>query len=732
MRFALAGNPNSGKTTLFNNLTGSSAKVGNWPGVTVDRKEGVYKVSDTNEYITIVDLPGIYSLSPYSPEEIVSRNYVVEENPDLIIDIVDATNLERNLYLTTQLIETDCPIVVALNMMDVIKKDGLEIDVPVLEQELGVPVIPISALDASGLKELMKKAVIAAKEQYSVDRHKFSPVGPDNQDSTGERHQHDYHHGHRDYQHHHHHRSILLSSPLAAYITEAVSMLEERKIPHPIFHAVKLIEGDDLEKQEFRERYAADIVDKIDSLKKKIRLPNNMENDFEATIADLRYRHITGHYTKAIVKRREVGALTRSDKIDKILTNRFIGIPIFLMVMFFVFHLIFSDNLFFTTEIPSPGVWLQDEMSTLVDFVTGVCADWLAGTGASDWAQGMIVDGLLAGVGAVLSFLPQILMLFLFLSLLEDSGYMARAAFLMDRILRCFGLSGKAFLPMLMGFGCSVPAMMATRTLEDEKDRRISIMLMTCFSCGAKAPIWAMFAASLFPQRGDVMIFGVYMIGIVTAVFAGILLKKLVFKKESVPFIMELPSYHMPRARNVGIELWNKLRSFLVRASTIIAGATVVIWFLSNFDPSMEIVDTSSPESFLGILGTFLRPIFIPLGFASGDDGWKAVVAILTGLIAKEMVVSTMGVLYSVEGDALEDAAAGTALASVLAVTFSPLAALSFMAFNLLSVPCMAAVAAAHGEMKSAKWTWFTILFWIGLAWVVSFVIFQVGTLLGF
>ncbi|MDR1049459.1 MAG: ferrous iron transport protein B, partial [Synergistaceae bacterium] len=464
--------------------------------------------------------------------------------------------------------------------------------------------------------------------------------------------------------------------------------------------------------------------ERVEEIRSGIALPGNMGTDFEAAVADLRYRFITTRLTRTRARR-----AGHSDRIDRVLTNKYAGIPIFLLVMFFVFHLIFSDSLFFT-GLPSPGVWLQDLMSRLVDAATDTAAGWAAAAGASDWARGMIVDGLFAGVGAVLSFLPQILMLFLFLTLLEDSGYMARAAFLMDRILRCFGLSGKAFLPMLMGFGCSVPAMMATRTLEDERDRRVSIMLMPCFSCGAKAPIWAMFAAALFPQHGDVMIFGVYMIGIASAVLAGILLKKLVFRKEAVPFVMELPAYHLPRLKNVALELWNKLRSFLVRASTIIAGATVVIWFLSNFNFSLDMVDPGSAESFLGVLGTLLQPLFAPLGFASGPDGWKAVVAILTGLIAKEMVVSTMGVLYA-GSDAPADEAAGTVLTTVLAATFSPAAALSFMAFNLLSVPCMAAVATARGEMKSTRWMVFTVVFWCALAWAVSFAIYNIGTLLG-
>lgn len=695
MRFALVGNPNSGKTTLFNHLTGSSAHVGNWPGVTVERKEGVYKA--LGEPISIIDLPGIYSLSPYTPEEVVARNYILDENPDLIINIVDATNLERNLYLTTQLIETQCPVVVALNMMDVVEKNGDKIDLEVLEKELGTPVVPISALRADGIKILMTRA----------------------KDAIGK----------RDCE------SVLCGTYLGDGVNEITALLQKDKADHPVFRAVKLLEGDPLEKD-----YSPEFMAEVDRIKKSVKLSDDVDGDFEAAVADLRYRHITDHFRQAVTKARKPHELTTSDKIDRLLTNKFLGIPIFLFVMFLVFHVTFSEDFLYLTsfgvaEEPmlSPGVWMLEKTGEFMEVVKEAAAHGLEALGASEWVFGMIVDGLLEGLGAVLSFLPQILMLFLFLSIMEDSGYMARAAFLMDRILRRFGLSGKSFLPMLMGFGCSVPAMMATRTLESIKDRRITIMLMPCFSCGAKAPIWAMFAAALFPRNADLLIFAIYMIGILTAVIAGIILKTFIFKGEAVPFIMELPAYHFPTIRNVIRNLWEKLKSFLVRASTIIAGATIVIWFLSNFDFSLNMVEANSAETILGVLGTALIPVFAPLGFASGPDGWKAVVAILTGLIAKEMVVSTMGVLYNpgIEGDALEDEVAGTALATTLAATFSPVAALSFMAFNLLSIPCMAAVATAHSELKSTKWTFGAVLFWLVTAWLVAFAIFQIGTAMG-
>ncbi|MHC1695354.1 MAG: ferrous iron transport protein B [Eubacteriales bacterium] len=686
MRFALAGNPNSGKTTLFNILTGSTAHVGNWPGVTVDRKEGLYK--KLSEPITVVDLPGIYSLSPYTPEELVARAYIIDENPDLIINIVDATNLERNLYLTTQLLESECPMAVALNMMDEVERDGDCIDVARLERELGVPVVPISALKGEGIHELMKRAYKATK----TPRKASSP---------------------------------LFSSALALQLSQIYPLLTDNGTPHPLFHAVKLIEGDTVEE----EHLSPAMKDKIKGILSTARVDDIFEGDLEAAVADIRYRHITSHYKKALTRRRKRGELSRSDKIDNLLTSKVFGIPLFLFFMFLVFHLTFGDNLLLVTGLPSPGVFLQGATENLFALLSGALENVLTAAGASDWVLGLVVHGVVAGVGAVLSFLPQIMMLFLFLSIMEDSGYMARAAFLMDKLFRKFGLSGRSFLPLLMGFGCSVPAIMATRTLEREKDRRITVMLIPFFSCGAKLPIWSMFAAALFEKNSDIMVFGIYLIGILTAITAGVILKKTVYRQDASPFVMEMPTYRMPQLRNLAIHLWDKLKGFVFRATTIIATSTVVIWLLSNFTFTFKMVDSGSAESMLGIIGNLLRPVFVPLGFASGPDGWKTVVAILTGLIAKEMVVSSMGVLYnpSLGGDVLENETASTALAATIAAAFSPAAALSFMAFNLLSVPCMAAVAAAKGELRKPSRMVGVIGFWIFTAWTVSFVVYHVS-----
>ncbi len=690
MRFALAGNPNSGKTTLFNALTGSTARVGNWPGVTVDRKEGVYK--KLGEPINIIDLPGIYSLSPYTPEEVVARNYVVDENPDLVVNIIDGTNLERNLYLTTQLLETDRPVVVAINMIDLVRKDGTTINIAALAEKLGVPVMPISALTGDGITALMQAA-------YGLAKAKRAGV------------------------------SVLAGSSLGTGFNKIVSVLQGERIEHPTFHAVKMLEGDHLENAHLSE----EIKKQIEEIKGGIKLAEELDGDFAAAVADARYRYITDNLDGILVRSRKAHELSRSDKIDRVLTNKWLGIPLFLFFMFLVFHLTFSEDLL-GAGLPSPGVWLQCLTEDFVGYISEQAAAFLQAQNAAEWTKGMVVDGMIGGVGAVISFLPQILMLFLFLSIMEDSGYMARAAFLMDRLLRRFGLSGRAFMPLLMGFGCSVPAMMGTRTLVSEKERRLAIMLMPFFSCGAKLPIWAMFSAAIFPENPDRVVFMIYVTGIATAGVAAIILQKTLLKGEAAPFIMELPPYHTPQLSSLVLHLWEKLKGFVLRATTIIAGSTVIIWFLANFSFSLEIVEHNSAESILAVLGASIVPLFKPLGFAGGDMGWRPVVAILTGLLAKEMVVSTMGVLYNpdVSGDALESDEAGTALAATLAAVFTPLAAISFMVFNLLSVPCMAAVASASGEMRSVKWMFITIAFWLTTAWVVSFLIYNVGALLGY
>lgn len=691
MRIALSGNPNSGKTTLFNELTGSTARVGNWPGVTVDRKEGVYK--KLGEPIQIIDLPGIYSLSPYSPEEVVARNYIIDEVPDLIINIVDATNLERNLYLTTQLLETDRPVVVALNMIDVLEKEGIDVDFKALEEKLGVPVVPISAIKGKGVKELMTVVKETAQKPRTA-------------------------------------KSVLETSSFGSEFLQIVNVLKENNINNSVFHAVKILENDELEIGHITENIAG----KLEQIKKSIVLDEDLGDDFEAAVADARYTFISNNITSLVVRTKDHAEFSHSDKIDRLLTNKFLGIPIFLFFMFIVFHVTFSESFLGIEDLPSPGVWLQGLTEELMTLISDSTAEFLEAQEASEWAQGLVVDGVLAGLGAVLSFLPQILMLFLFLSIMEDTGYMARAAFLMDRILRNFGLSGKAFMPLLMGFGCSVPAMMGTRTLESEKERRLAIMLMPFFSCGAKLPIWAIFAAAIFPGNADLVVFGIYISGIVVAVIAAIVLNSVMMQSEVSPFIMELPAYRFPQLKSLVFHLWEKLKGFVIRATTIIAGSTVIIWFLSNFDFSLAMVDANSEDSILGIIGTAIIPIFKPLGFADGVFAWKAIVAIITGLIAKEMVISTLGVLYNpdVEGDALEDEEAESALSDALADAFDPLAAVSFMLFNLLSVPCMAAVATANAELRNAKWTFITIGFWLFTAWIVSFIVYTVGVVAGF
>ena len=700
MKFCLAGNPNSGKTTLFNSLTGSTAHVGNWPGVTVDKREGVYK--KLPERVHIVDLPGIYSLSPYTPEEVVSRNYILEEHPDVIINIVDATNLERNLYLTTQLIETDIPVVIALNMMDVVEKNGDKIDKKALESLMGVPVVEISALKNKNLAALMKTAYETAGKGKGG-------------------------------------RSVIeQSGVLGGVYKEIVGLYGDAGCGDKVFHAVKMLEADELETAKFPE-----IAKKAAGLKSKINA-KAFDDDFEAMVADARYRFLTQHIS-SVISRAAREENTRSDRADRVLTHRIWGIPLFLLIIFAVFHITFAEDFLFlnglfgvsvtdpgwinffsgmgyegmleeaaggvvSMAVPSVGVWLQSWMGWLTGSIIDVVSGWMSASPA--WLSGLVCDGLLSGLDAIFSFLPQILLLFLFLSILEDSGYMARVAFIMDRAFRKFGLSGKAFMPLLMCFGCGVPGVMATKTLENEKERRMTMMIAPFFSCGAKLPIWLAFAGVLFAgQYGDLVVFSVYLIGIVVAIVAAIILRLTVFKGETPPFIMELPSYHLPQFKNLMAHLWEKLKHFIIKAGTIIAASIVVIWFLSNFDFAFwnGMVDNIE-YSMMGRIGNVIKYLFYPLGFAMGADGWKFVVASLTGLLAKEEVVATLEVLSG--GLGLEALLGGMTVAS----------AYSFMLFNLLAVPCMAMVAAVYGEMGSGKRTWGAIGFWLLTAYVVSMV----------
>ena len=567
MKFALAGNPNCGKTTLFNELTGSTAHVGNWPGVTVDKREGVYK--KLGDKVDIVDLPGIYSLSPYTPEEVVSRNFVIDEHPDCIINVIDATNLERNLYLTTQLLEVDAPMIIALNMMDVVKQSGTTILTKELEKKLGVPVVEISALKGEGIDELMKKAYNIAKKPRKGT-------------------------------------TVIQNAELLALVNKTAEQFESR-VSSPLFHAIKLIENDDLEVANHK-----DIIAEVSELKSKVD-SSAFDGDFEAIVADERYKYITSNFSNTVIKKEKDNTISKSDKIDKVLTHRIWSIPIFLLIMFVVFHLVFSEDLLFLNglfrvEVTNPG-WINfftgmgydglvEEALEAGEVFTGISVPsigiflqswmgWLTGSiidlfngfmPEGTWYTGLVVDGILTGIDSIFSFIPQVLLLFLFISILEDSGYMARVAFIMDRAFRKFGLSGKAFIPLLMGFGCSVPAMMATKTLEDEKERDMTIRVTPFFSCGAKAPIWAMLAAVVSGHfLGDIFVFSIYLFGIVIAIVSAIIMKLFSKNHEVPPFIMELPAYHRPQVKNLMAHLWEKFKHFLYKASTIIS-ASIIGW----------------------------------------------------------------------------------------------------------------------------------------------------------
>lgn len=538
-----------------------------------------------------------------------------------------------------------------------------------LEKELGVPVSPISANSNNGVPEMMLRAVEVASEKRRG-------------------------------------RSVLADSKLAEAITSAQQTLEAAKVPHPVYNAVKALENDSDAMGLLR--LDTDTKQALGEIRREAAAQCE-EGDVEAATADLRYHYITKHCSPLLKKAPRKETLTASDKIDRIVTNRILGIPIFALVMFIVFHLTFTENLFFVTDIPGPGTWLAGLVESLVEIATDGMAGLLETAGASDWAVGLVIDGIFAGVGAVLGFLPLVMVLYLFLSLLESSGYMARASFIMDRLLRRFGLSGKSFVPMIMGFGCSVPAISATRTLENDRDRRVTIMLIPFMSCGAKLPIYALIAPAVFPNRSDVAVFGMYFLGIIVAIIAGVVLKNTTFKGDVSPFIMELPAYRLPTLKSIGVHLWEKFKGFATKVGTIITVSTIVIWFLANFgfDSGFGMVEPNSAQSILGYVGNALKFIFMPLGFVSGPDGWKMAVAVITGLIAKEAVVSTMGQLY-IPGseDVIEDEGAAANLTALLATTMTIPSALSSMAWNLLSIPCMAAVGAISQEMNSRKWFW--------------------------
>lgn len=665
MMFALAGNQNCGKTTLFNQLTGSNQHVGNFPGVTVESKEGVIRGYKEN---TVVDLPGIYSLSPYTNEEIVTRDFLLKNKPDGIINIVDATNIERNLYLSMQLIELHIPMVIALNMMDEVRANGGTIKIDKLQEELGVPVVPISASKNEGIDELIDTAVRTARNRQYPRRQDFCSGAV--------------------------HRAIHS-------IAHLVEDHAERIQTPPRFAATKLVEGDEPMRNALNlSENEKDMVEHTVS-----EMEHELDTDREAALADMRYTFIDHLCADSVVKCGESKEHARSVKIDNLLTNKYLAIPIFLLIMMTIFWLTFGVI----------GSFLSDLLSEGIDLLTAVVSDALTAYGMNSVVHSLVIDGIFAGVGSVLSFIPTIVVLFFFLSILEDSGYMARVAFVMDKLLRKIGLSGRSFVPMLIGFGCSVPAIMATRTLSSERDRKMTILLTPYMSCSAKLPIYGMFTMAFFPENRALVMIGLYVLGMVVGILMGLLLKGTLFHGNPVPFVMELPNYRLPSPKSVCMLLWDKAKDFLTRAFTVIFVATIVIWFLQSFDTRLNPV-SSGEASMLAGIGRWIAPVFAPLGF--GD--WRASTALLTGFSAKEAVVSTFAVLTG----------ANTAnMPSALASVFSPLTAFSFLVFTLLYTPCVAAISAVRREMNSGKAAIGVVFLQTGVAWIVSFAIYHLGML---
>src|SRR6056297_2000002 len=667
INIALVGNPNSGKTTLFNELTGSTQYVGNWPGVTVEKKEG--KIKKTKNKINLVDLPGIYSLSSYTMEEIVARDYILDEKPDLIINIVDAKNIERNLYLTTQVLELGVPVLVALNMMDVIEKNKDKININEIEKKLNTRVVPISANKGTGVDILIKTIEEMALEEKEIKNDNF------------------------------------YNNDIKKEIDRIENLVENLAYEEEVYKrwlAVKLLEQDTHTKSKFS--IDNDVDAEIIDIKKV--LEEKYDDDMESIIANERYNFINTIIRKT-VKRSKREEFTTSDKIDKVLTNRFLAVPIFLAVMLMVYYV----------SIQTLGDFTIGWVEGAVEFVAVITSSLLINLGASELIQSLVVDGVIGGVGSVLVFVPQIMILFFFISLLEDSGYMARVAFVMDKFFRKFGLTGKSFIPMLVGSGCSVPGIMATRTLENEKDRKLTILLTPFISCGAKLPIYVMFSAAFFPNNSGLVVFTVYMLGIAVAILSGILLKNTLFKGAVAPFVMELPPYRIPTLKGLFIHMWDRGKDFLKKAGTIIFAAAVLIWMMQTFSFNFSIVENPS-NSILAGIGRFIAPIFRPLGF--GD--WISAVAIFTGFVAKEVVVATLGVLTGV-GEVAEDA---PELITSIQALFTPAKAWSFMAFNLLAAPCIAAIGAMKKEFNSWKWTLFAVSYQTGIAYIIAMIIYQV------
>ena len=672
VKIALAGNPNCGKTTLFNALTGSNQFVGNWPGVTVEKKEGKLK---GHKDVILTDLPGIYSLSPYTLEEVVARNYILQEKPDAIINIVDGTNIERNLYLTTQILELGIPVIMAVNMMDIVEKNGDTIHIDKLKKKLGCEVVTISALKGTGITEAANKAVSIAQSHRKVTPvHEFCDKA---EEIIG-----------------------AVENKLTGVVPE-----EQKR-----FFAIKLLERDDkiIEQMNTSVNVSAEIKE----------MENEFDDDTESIITNERYVYISSIIGQCVTKARK-DKLSTSDKIDRIVTNRWLALPIFAVVMFIVYYVSVTTVGAFVTD------WTNDVL--FGEIIPPAIESGLNAIGCAAWLQGLILDGIVAGVGAVLGFVPQMLVLFAFLAFLESCGYMARVAFIMDRIFRKFGLSGKSFIPMLIGSGCGVPGVMASRTIENDRDRKMTIMTTTFVPCGAKLPIIAMIAGAFFDNSGWVAT-SCYFVGIAAIICSGIILKKTkMFAGDPAPFVMELPAYHWPTVSNVLRSMWERGWSFIKKAGTIILLSTIILWFLMSFGwegGSFGMVEELN-ESILSKIGTAIAWIFAPLGWTKAGEGWKMAVAAVTGLIAKENVVATFGMLYGF-AEVAED---GAEIWGSLAAAMTPIAAYGFLVFNLLCAPCFAAMGAIKREMNNTKWFLFAIGYQCGLAYLVSLCIYQIGTL---
>ena len=665
INIGLVGNPNCGKTTMFNNLTGSFQYVGNWPGEKEKKKSGTVK---NKKDVNLIDLPGIYSLSPYTLEEVITRDYIMNEKPDVIINIVDASNIERNLYLTTQILEMGIPVIVALNMMDIVKKSGDNIDIDGLEKAIGCPVVETTALKGDGLNILIEKAL-------ELINHKNKALD-------------------------------IFSENIEKALVEIENIIhidEEKR-----WYSIKVFERDKkvLEKLNL----STDEYNKIDNIIKQVE--EDFDDESESIIINERYSYITNITSKIVTKKIDTNN-NISTKIDNILTNKYLGLPIFFGIMYLIYYVSVTSLGSIVTD------WTNDVF--FGEYVTNFVGGMLESLNVADWLYSLIIDGIVGGVGAVLGFVPQMFILFFFLSLLEDCGYMSRIAFVMDRIFRKAGLSGKSFIPMLISTGCGVPGIMASRTIENERDRKITVMVTTFIPCGAKLPVIALFGAALFPQNSLIGP-SIYFLGIAMALISGLILKKLkAFSGDTSPFIMELPKYHLPSAKNLLRHIWDRVKAFIIKAGTVIFVASIILWFLSRFNFSFTMVDVE--ESILASIGKIIAPIFAPLGF----NDWQAAVATINGLIAKEQLVSTYGVLLGLGGEVTEgDAGLITQISSM----FTTVSAYSFVAFNMLCAPCVAAIGAIRREMGNMKWTLITIGYQTLLAYLVAFVIYQLGNVI--